>query len=65
MIEFIAPEPADLASPCVKICSIDAATGWCRGCGRTMGEIAGWSDTAPATRRAVLAALPARMAALG
>lgn len=65
VIEFVAPELADLASPCVKVCAIDATTGWCRGCGRTLGEIAGWGDAGADQRRAVLAALPGRMAVLG
>ncbi len=64
VIEFVAPEPADLASPCVKVCAMDAATGWCRGCGRTLGEIADWRTAAPDERRAVLAALPERMTRL-
>ena len=38
-------------SPCVNICQMDAATGWCAGCLRTLDE---------PRRRAVLAALPQR-----
>ena len=62
VIEFVGPEPADVASPCVKLCVIDQATGWCKGCGRTLDEIAGWGAAGPGERRAVLAALPARIA---
>ncbi len=29
-------------SPCVGQCEIDARTGWCRGCRRTLEEIAAW-----------------------
>jgi predicted Fe-S protein YdhL (DUF1289 family) len=29
-------------SPCVGICRIEAATGWCQGCWRTLNEIADW-----------------------
>jgi hypothetical protein len=29
-------------SPCIGICRIDQATGWCKGCLRTLGEIADW-----------------------
>jgi uncharacterized protein len=29
-------------SPCTGVCRIDQATGWCAGCGRTLGEIADW-----------------------
>lgn len=53
---FIAP----LRSPCVSICEMDAASGLCRGCKRTLGEIARWSSMDEAERDRVLAALPAR-----
>ena len=29
-------------SPCIGVCRIDQATGWCRGCWRTLEEIADW-----------------------
>lgn len=29
-------------SPCVNICTIDAVTGFCHGCFRTVEEISGW-----------------------
>lgn len=47
-------------SPCAAICIIDPATGFCRGCGRTIGEIAGWSAFSPEEKWRVLAALPER-----
>ncbi|MBI0475405.1 DUF1289 domain-containing protein [Sphingomonas sp. MA1305] len=65
MIELVPAEPISLASPCVNICTLDAATGWCRGCGRTIGEISNWSAKPAEERRAILAALPARMRTLG
>ncbi|MFN9543986.1 MAG: DUF1289 domain-containing protein [Phycisphaerae bacterium] len=49
-------------SPCVKVCAIDATTGWCLGCGRSMREIAGWSSLPPATRAAIMATLDDRKA---
>jgi len=64
MIERMSPEPASLASPCVNVCTLDAATGWCRGCGRTIREISNWSAKPADERRAILASLPPRMAAL-
>ena len=64
MIELVAPEPLSLASPCVNICTMDAASGWCRGCGRTIREIANWSAKPPEERRAILMRLPPRLAAL-
>ena len=47
-------------SPCIKLCTVDAATGLCLGCGRTLDEIAGWSMMSEEARRAVNASLPAR-----
>ena len=55
---------APIRSPCVNICRIDAATGWCVGCGRTLDEIARWDSATDADRDAVTAQLPARMAAM-
>jgi uncharacterized protein len=48
-------------TPCVNICLLDSATGACLGCGRTLAEIASWASMSDAERRAVMAALPARM----
>jgi hypothetical protein len=56
--------PAAIETPCLRICQLDAGSGLCLGCGRTMAEIAGWSGFAPEQRRALMAALPARLAAL-
>jgi hypothetical protein len=47
-------------SPCINICRMDAATGWCEGCQRTLQEIGTWSSLADADKRAVWQALPAR-----
>jgi predicted Fe-S protein YdhL (DUF1289 family) len=41
---------------------MDAKTGFCRGCLRTLDEIAAWSVLDGAGKKAVLAALPARRA---
>ncbi len=56
--------PVAIESPCVLVCSIDTATGWCLGCGRTRGEIAAWTAIDPAARRAVMVQLAERMALL-
>jgi uncharacterized protein len=53
-----------MESPCNKVCEIDDATGWCRGCGRTLGEIAAWASSDDATQRAIVERLPPRLAAL-
>lgn len=52
-----------IASPCVQLCSIDQTTGLCVGCGRTLAEIAAWTRLSGEERRAIMAALPARIAA--
>jgi uncharacterized protein len=49
-------------SPCTNVCKMDAATGYCAGCFRTLDEIAAWSTLDDAGKRRVLAALPARRA---
>jgi uncharacterized protein len=47
-------------SPCIKVCEMDAATGWCRGCARRLDEIAGWGGAPVERQRQILAQLPAR-----
>ena len=49
-----------IASPCVKVCRMDADDRYCLGCRRTLGEIARWSQMTDAERAAVLVQLPAR-----
>ncbi len=40
-------------SPCNSVCRMDEATGWCRGCLRTLDEIGSWGALADPQRRAV------------
>jgi len=54
-----------IESPCVNICVMDDASGWCLGCGRTIDEIAGWSSGGAAWRHAVMMTLPDRMTRIG
>jgi len=57
--------PTDgVPSPCIDVCRIDAASGWCEGCLRTIDEIARWSAMTDDDKRAVWQALPRRRAAL-
>ena len=51
---------AVIESPCIKVCAIDATTGWCLGCGRSMAEIGGWSSLTPERRRAIMNELDTR-----
>ncbi len=54
-----------VASPCISVCTMDASSGLCIGCYRTLDEIAGWIEFSNDARRALLAALPARRVRLG
>ena len=54
----------EVASPCVDVCRMDAASGYCEGCRRSLDEIASWSAYSPSEKRAVLALLPVRKKAL-
>ncbi len=47
-------------SPCISICRIDPATGWCTGCKRTLNEIADWPMLSPQGQRAILRRLEER-----
>jgi uncharacterized protein len=48
------PAPgAPVGSPCVNVCRMDAGTGWCDGCQRTLDEIAAWGTLDDAGRLAV------------
>ena len=51
---------SSVPSPCTNVCRINEATGWCEGCGRTLGEIAAWSTMEDDEKRAVWALLPPR-----
>ena len=53
--------PADeVPSPCVSICAIDPAGGYCLGCYRTLDEVAAWISFTAAERLAVWDAIAAR-----
>ena len=51
---------ATVASPCISLCQMHEATGWCRGCLRTLDEIACWGGLDDAGKRGVLHSLRAR-----
>ena len=54
-----------VASPCTSVCVIDPVTGLCRGCFRTLEEIAAWIDLSASEKRSVIAALDARRIEFG
>ena len=49
-----------VASPCINVCQINETSGYCRGCYRTLDEIAGWWDMSQEEQRALLAVLEKR-----
>jgi hypothetical protein len=61
-----APAPHDpfaggpVPSPCINVCQLDAATGFCTGCRRTIDEIATWSRLDDREKRAVWMRLSTR-----
>jgi uncharacterized protein len=57
-----APPSPVVRSPCVEVCRMDAASGLCEGCWRTLDEIAAWSTLDDEGKRAVWQRLRARRA---
>lgn len=60
MSEPAPPDEEYVASPCISVCSVDAATKMCIGCLRTLKEIGGWRNMTAAEKRAVVAAVDER-----
>jgi predicted Fe-S protein YdhL (DUF1289 family) len=51
---------ADVPSPCISVCRMDATSGLCIGCLRTIDEIAAWSVLDAHARREILDAIARR-----
>lgn len=49
-------------SPCIKVCTIDDETGFCKGCYRTLAEVSGWLRLSDEQKQAVWLALDERRA---
>ena len=47
-------------SPCINVCKMDADSGLCAGCFRTLDEIAEWARVSDAARLGILAAIARR-----
>jgi len=47
-------------SPCISICRMDASTGWCEGCFRTLDEIASWATLRDDAKRRLWSELEQR-----
>ena len=54
---------AGVTSPCINVCQMDATSGLCRGCLRTLDEIAGWSRASDGEKIRILAAVDQRRVA--
>ena len=44
---------SQVPSPCTSVCKMDARTGWCEGCLRTLDEIAAWAALDDAGKLAI------------
>jgi predicted Fe-S protein YdhL (DUF1289 family) len=53
----------DLPSPCVSICRMDPASGFCEGCLRTLDEIGAWSRIDDAEKHRIWRAVGLRAGA--
>lgn len=61
-VPLVPPRALDspVPSPCINICRMDPASGYCEGCWRTIDEIVQWSTLSDADKRTVWAALERR-----
>lgn len=57
--------PIGIPSPCVNVCQIDEASGLCRGCRRTLEEIATWLEMSDEERLRVWRRIAERRVARG
>ncbi len=57
------PDAGPVPSPCDDVCTMDAGSGYCLGCERTLDEIAAWSRLDDGAKRAVWVELRRRRAA--
>jgi uncharacterized protein len=53
---------APVPSPCISVCEMNASRDVCKGCFRTLDEIAAWSRLSDSHKRAIWAELPTRRA---
>lgn len=52
--------PAEVKSPCIQLCILDEACGYCLGCGRTRAEIWKWTRCTEDDKRQILVRAAAR-----
>lgn len=53
-----------IETPCEKICIVDAPSGLCRGCGRSLSEIERWTAYSDGERARIMDELPRRLLVL-
>ena len=51
----------DIVSPCIGVCAINDANGFCQGCYRTVEEIREWWNMSDQEREKVMGALDQRL----
>ena len=51
----------EIESPCIGVCAMDEATGFCQGCYRTLVEIQQWWDLDNAQKQVVVDKANARL----
>ncbi|MQR00900.1 DUF1289 domain-containing protein [Glaciimonas sp. GS1] len=56
------PDKTGTNSPCINVCQIDDETSLCKGCARTLDEIAKWSRASDGQKRAVWVLIKQRRA---
>jgi uncharacterized protein len=55
-------QETEVVSPCIGVCAMNEATGFCHGCFRTIDEIKGWWEMPATQRERVMQMLEARLA---
>ena len=51
----------EIESPCIGVCAMDEATGFCLGCYRTLYEIKQWWDLGNAQKQQIIVEANARL----
>ena len=54
---------AVVPSPCISVCHMSSATGWCDGCWRSLDEIGQWGQTNNESKRVVWSRIAQRITA--
>lgn len=60
-----ANQSAEVPSPCIGICKMDADKRWCSGCFRSVAELTAWSTASNDSKRAVWRQIKQRMFVTG